>query len=263
VFFSIPSVVLTSATLSTSGDFKFLKSRLGLDFDVRELSLSSPFDFQKQARIYLPAHLPDPRDQNFVNDVAEESIKLIGLTGGGALLLFTSIHNMRETYKLLKDRLKEPILLQGEAPKTKLLGRFIEDPCSVLCATASFWQGVDVPGDALRLVIIDKLPFESPSDPLVAARIEYIQENGGRPFIDYQVPQAALSLKQGFGRLIRTKYDFGFVAILDRRLHTMQYASHFLNSLPDCPILDSFEKIEAWWLASERKIEKTPDSQLD
>ncbi|MCP4606878.1 MAG: ATP-dependent DNA helicase [Proteobacteria bacterium] len=251
IFLSIPTVVLTSATLSTGGDFAFLKSRLGIDFDVKELSLPSPFNFEEQARIYLPTHLPDPRDSKFSDEAASESVRLIDLTKGGALFLFTSVRNMRTTYNSLKGRVPDLLMLQGEAPKSTLFKRFIENPNSVLCATASFWQGVDIPGDALRLVIIDKLPFASPGDPLVAARIEHLLAGGHKPFIEYQVPQAALSLKQGFGRLIRTKFDRGIVAILDRRLHTMPYASVFLNSLPTCPVLSSFENVSSWWNSSK------------
>ncbi|MCP4679728.1 MAG: ATP-dependent DNA helicase [Deltaproteobacteria bacterium] len=247
VFFSVPTVILTSATLSTGGDFSFLKSRLGLDFDVVELSLPSPFDYEKQARIYLPDHLPDPRNASFLVEAATDSEKLIDISKGGALLLFTSLKNMRAMHAILAERISYPLLLQGEAPKSTLLARFMETPNAVLCATSSFWQGVDIPGDALRLVIIDKLPFSSPGDPLVAARIEHLQAEGHKPFIEYQVPEAALSLKQGFGRLIRTGYDRGIVAILDRRLHTMAYAAAFLRSLPACPGLTEIGDVDAWW----------------
>ena len=221
-------------------------------FDVEELSLASPFDFEKQARIYLPAHLPDPREPEFVDRIASEAAALIEMTKGGALLLFTSIHNMKETHRLLEGRVGEPLLVQGDAPKTKLLERFAQNPGAVLLATASFWQGVDIPGYALRLVIIDKLPFSSPSDPLVSARIERIQELGGRPFWDYQVPQAALALKQGFGRLIRTKRDFGFVAIFDKRLASMSYSGYFLKSLPHCPVLKDPKEMATWWPEARR-----------
>jgi ATP-dependent DNA helicase DinG len=247
IFFSIPCVVLTSATLSTSGNFNFLKNRLGLDFDVTELSLPSPFEYAVQACLYLPDHLPDPRDTDFAPQLALEAMKLIEITEGGALLLFTSVRNMQSVHKLLDERLSGPLLLQGTAPKSTLLAQFTGNHHAVLCATASFWQGVDVPGRALRLVIIDKLPFSSPGDPLTAARIDFLAEQGHNPFIEYQVPEAALFLKQGFGRLIRTQNDRGIVSIMDKRLHTARYAKIFLNSLPTCPRLGSLEAVAEWW----------------
>jgi len=247
VFFNTESVALVSATLSAGGDFSFLKKRLGLDFDVETISLKSPFDYTKQACLYLPRNISDPRDTNFAEQVADETFRLIELTRGGALVLCTSVRNMKAIHESLQDRDVGPLLLQGEAPKTILIDLFLKDKSSVLCATASFWQGVDLPGDALRLVVIDKLPFASPGEPLVAARISYLKEQGHNPFIEYQVPAAALALKQGFGRLIRTKKDAGIVAILDMRLHTKHYAKVFLNSLPDCPRYSDIEDVKAWW----------------
>lgn len=247
IFFSVPCVVLTSATLSTSGNFNFLKTRLGLDFDVTELSLPSPFDFSHQACLFLPNHLPDPRESDFPQKLATEALKLIQITGGGTLFLFTSIRNMQSVHALLEEQLAEPVLLQGTAPKSALLTQFVKDPHAVLCATASFWQGVDVPGYALRLVIIDKLPFSSPGDPLTAARIDLLNDQGHNAFIEYQVPEAALFLKQGFGRLIRTQNDRGIVSIMDKRLHTARYAKIFLESLPKCPKLSDLEAVATWW----------------
>ncbi len=251
VFFATQSVVLTSATLSVGGNFEYLKNRLGIDFDAKELSVPSPFDYEAQARVYLADRLPDPRDPAFTDAAAAESLRLIELTNGGTLFLFTAINSMRKMHQLLKSKVPGPLLLQGEAPRSTLLKQFIEDPGSVLCATASFWQGVDIPGDALRLVIIDKLPFASPKDPLTQARIVDLQEKGGKPFIEYQVPQAALSLKQGAGRLIRTRLDMGIVAILDSRLKTKSYASVFLKSLPTCPILNDVEALAYWWRSTK------------
>jgi ATP-dependent DNA helicase DinG len=247
VLFAIPSVVLTSATLSTGGDFTFLRSRLGIDFDVEQISLPAPFDYASQTCLYVPTGLPDPREDGFLAAAAEEACRLIALTGGGALVLCTSVRNMRALHDILQAELACPVLLQGSSPKSLLLSRFLEDPSSVLVATTSFWQGVDLPGDALRLVVIDKLPFASPSDPIVAARIDHLREKGGSPFRDYQVPQAALALKQGFGRLIRTRRDTGLVAILDKRLGTMGYARTFFGSLPPCPRTDSFDEATRWW----------------
>jgi len=247
VLFRVPSVVLTSATLSTSGNFGFLRSRLGIDFDCEELSLETPFDYPRQARLFIPSDLPDPREEGFAQAAAEMIDLLCDLSGGGALVLCTSNKNMRAFHESLEGRTPGPLLLQGEAPKTQLMERFTADRTSVLVATASFWQGVDLPGDALRMVIIDKLPFASPVDPVVSARIEHSRDAGANPFMDYQVPQAALALKQGFGRLIRTGTDRGVVAILDSRLLTMRYRRVFLESLPQCPVTSDFSEIREWW----------------
>lgn len=247
IFFSIPSVILTSATLSAGGNFKFLKSRLGIDFESSELSQASPFDYQNQAILYLPSHMPDPRDHDFCDAAAAEIHELVQITRGGALVLFTSIKNLTKTSSLLRDDFGLSVLVQGEKPKGALIQEFTEGGSAVLAATASFWQGVDIPGNPLRLVIIDKLPFASPGDPLVAARVDLLQAQGRKPFVEYQVPAAALLLKQGVGRLIRTRYDYGIIAILDKRLRTMPYAKTFLASLPQTGRAESMEEIRSWW----------------
>jgi ATP-dependent DNA helicase DinG len=247
VLFEIPTVVLTSATLSAGGDFAFLRARLGIDFDAAELSCAAPFDYESQARLYAPRHLPDPRDERFFAAAIEEARALIALTGGGALVLSTSNRGMQALYDGLEDAVPGPIACQGNAPKPILLEQFVADPRSVLVATTSFWQGVDIAGDALRLVVIDKLPFASPSDPIVEARIRRLEEAGKKAFTEYQVPQAALLLKQGFGRLIRTRSDRGIVAVLDPRLRTMGYGRTFLRSLPPCPIAETFDDLALWW----------------
>jgi ATP-dependent DNA helicase DinG len=247
VLFRIPSAVLTSATLSTGGDFAFLRSRLGIDFDAGELSFPAPFDYGRQARLYVPAHLPDPRDDGFFAAAVEEALALIAITGGGALVLSTSIRGMLALHRGFGGRVPGPLYVQGDAPKSALLAEFVRDPASVLVATTSFWQGVDVAGDALRLVVIDKLPFASPQDPITEARIRRIEETGGSAFSEYQVPQAALALKQGFGRLIRTRYDRGVVAVLDRRLWTKGYGKVLLRSLPPCPTSAGLDGLAAWW----------------
>lgn len=247
VFYALPSVILVSATLSAGGDFSYLKNRLGLDFPTTDMSLPSPFNFERQARLFLPPGLPDPRDPGFVETAADWTRQLISITGGGALILCTSVKNMHAMRAHLEAHAPGPLLLQGEAPKSALIARFLEDDRSILCATASFWQGVDLPGDALRLVVIDKLPFASPADPLTAARIRVIEEHGNSAFSQYQLPQAALQLKQGFGRLVRTARDRGIVAILDRRLQTMAYAKLFLRSLPRCPITREIDELADWW----------------
>lgn len=256
VFFAVPSVILTSATLSTGGDFSYLRSRLGIDFDATELSLPAPFDFPRQARLYLPGHVGDPRDDGFAALAAREVEALIRVTGGGALVLCTSNRNMTAIHSLLEGRFDGLLLVQGSAPKSLLLERFRQSGSAVLVATASFWQGVDVPGTALRLVIIDKLPFTSPADPIVAARIEHLRSRGADPFREYQLPQAALALKQGFGRLIRTNEDLGIVAILDRRLGQASYKRLFFDSLPPCPVLYRFDEVVSWW--SETRVDPAP-----
>ncbi len=246
VLFTVPKVVMTSATLSTGGDFGYLKSRMGIDFDVRELTVSSPFDYRAQACLYIPGDLPDPRTPEFPEAAAARAEALVALTGGGALILCTSHANMKHIHRALKGRVPGRLLLQGEAPKSSLLDAFAKRRDSVLVATASFWQGVDLPGESLRLVIIDKLPFQSPSEPLEAARIVHLNESGAKAFIEYQVPRAALQLKQGVGRLIRTERDRGVVAILDGRLRSARYAGIFLRSLPDCSNVSDLSAVARW-----------------
>ncbi len=247
VFFQVPSVIMTSATLSVDGDFQFLKSRVGIDFEVDEITVPSPFNYGEQACIFLPSDMVDPNDEGFTSQAADKIAELISLTCGGALVLSTSLKRMTNLYNLLVDRVPGPIMVQGMAPKRTLLTDFSKHLNSTLVATAGFWQGVDIPGDALRLVVIDKLPFASPGDPLESARITRIQENGGRPFVDYQIPAAVLLLKQGFGRLIRTEKDCGIAAILDNRLYTKGYAKKFIRSLAPCPKFQHIDNVKAWW----------------
>jgi len=250
VFFRVPSVVLTSATLTAGKEFTYLKSRLGLDFPVKELRLDSPFDYPSQAVLFCPRDMPDPRTADAITAVAEQASRLIALTNGGALLLFTSFRVMDAVHPLLKERLDRPVSIQGEKPKHLLLQDLARSGDGVLLATASFWQGVDIPGPALRLVIIDKLPFSPPDDPLLAARCERIREEGAEPFQVHQLPRAALALKQGFGRLIRTRQDRGIVAVLDPRLLRSSYGRFFLSTLPACPVLTDFEAVRDWWTGS-------------
>lgn len=250
LFYRERGVVLASATLTTDGDFSFIRRRLGLDFPCDELCLPSPFDFSKQAALYLPRELPDPRDEAYVERAADEVARLVRLTGGGAFVLCTSLRVMLRLASKGREMLTHPVLVQGEAPKASLLGRFRRDGNAVLYATASFWEGVDVPGDALRLVVIDRLPFEVPTDPVVSARCERLRDAGLEPFRDYQVPSAALALKQGFGRLVRTARDRGVVAILDRRIVTRPYGRRFLDTLPPASRCHSFAEVEAFWRAA-------------
>ena len=241
------ATILTSATLSTGGNFDFIKSRLGIDFEVDEELLPSPFDYDTQAAMYLPEDLPDPRTDGFVERAAEQIVALCRLTGGGAFVLCTSLRAMRALCKRCRPQLHTPVYMQGEAPHASILDRFRRDGDAVLFATATFWQGVDVPGDALRLVVIDKLPFDVPSDPLVQARCRRLQAEGQAPFVKYLVPAAALTLKQGFGRLIRKRTDRGVVAILDRRLTAKGYGKLFLRSLPAARRCRTFDEVEAFW----------------
>ncbi len=228
--------VFTSATLSTQGNFRFFQRRAGLEADAEELLLDSSFEMGRQALLFLPKPLPDPNQAVFLPRAAEEIEKIVLQTRGRAFLLFTSIRNMEEAYSILKDRLPFTCFLQGERPKTALIRAFKEDTHSVLFATASFWEGVDVQGESLSCVVVDRLPFSSPGEPVMEARLERIAAAGGSPFWEYQVPSAIILLKQGLGRLIRTQQDRGVLAILDPRLLTRGYGKAFLESLPACPI---------------------------
>ena len=227
--------IFTSATLAIGDDFKHFLGRIGAD-DARTLRVASPFDFERQAMLYLPQGLPDPSDRGHTVAVLATALPLIEAADGRAFLLFTSHRALKEAARLLRLRdgfeQRYPMLVQGEAPRESLLKRFREEPHSVLLGTSSFWEGVDVRGPALVLVVIDKLPFASPDDPLLKARLEGINRRGGNPFFEYQVPQAVLALKQGFGRLIRDREDFGVVAICDPRLRTRAYGRLFVQSLP-------------------------------
>lgn len=247
LFESVASVVMTSATLATSSGFDFFRARVGLDDaagPVDELALPSPFDFGASALLYVPRDLPEVSDPGFVDEAAARVARLVAASGGGAFVLCTSVRNMRALHARLRARGVPRLLLQGEAPKTALLSRFRAHGDAVLCATMSFWEGVDVPGRALRLVVIDKLPFPVPSDPHVAARSLVLEEQGENPFLRYHVPTAAISLKQGFGRLIRTATDRGVVALLDRRARTRGYGISLLDALPPARRTESVEETE-------------------
>jgi ATP-dependent DNA helicase DinG len=227
-----PTAVLVSATLET----RFLRGRLGLD-DVRELVLPSPFDFREQTLLYVPTHMPEPRADGYYARLAEEVVALCNLSCGRALVLTCSYRALDELVDRVRGRLSYPVLVQGEAPRERLLEHFREDVDSVLFATATFWQGVDVQGESLSLLVVDKLPFSAPGDPLVEARCERIVREGGDWFSDYALPSAVLQLRQGFGRLIRGHGDEGVVAILDPRLRTRAYGRRFLEALPPAPLV--------------------------
>jgi ATP-dependent DNA helicase DinG len=233
LFEKVETCVLTSATLSSAGSFNFVRERLGLDTaKTNVLHAASSFDYENQAILYLPKSMPDPRTPEFTQLAAGEIVKLLQVTNGRAFVLATSNVSMNALYELVSSRVGFPCFVQGSMSKTGLLDKFRETPNAVLFATASFWQGVDVQGEQLSCVIIDKLPFAVPTDPIVAARSRFIEENGGRSFFEYSVPQAVISLKQGIGRLIRSKSDRGVIAILDPRLRTKGYGRDFLTSLP-------------------------------
>jgi len=246
LFDKLDTVVLTSATLAVAGTFEFAKQRLGLPY-ARTLAVPGHFDYQKQALLYVPQHLPDPRDPAFTRLAAEEIIKLLEASRGRAFVLFTSYQQMRLIYDRVSLEVEFPTLMQGTGPRTALLQEFRDTPNSVLFATASFWQGVDVPGEQLSCVIIDRLPFAVPNDPVVDARLRKIREAGGNPFYDYQVPQAAISLKQGFGRLIRSRTDRGVLVLLDNRISKQRYGQVFFDSLPDYGFTTSIGDVEKFF----------------
>jgi len=247
-------------TLSPSpgrGDFGFVATRFGLDAQPWEgLRVGSPFDYATQAALYIPPHLPEPSSPEWTRAFGREVYQLVRLTGGRAFVLFTSLKQMDAVHELLRPHLTLPMLKQGEQPRRALLEAFQAQP-SVLFASQSFWEGVDVPGEALSLVIIDKLPFAPPDEPLNAARCEALRERGGRPFDEHQVPHAALALRQGFGRLIRTKSDFGVVALLDSRLTRRRYGRAFLKSLPPARRFGALGELAQWWEAGSTDLGAT------
>lgn len=246
VFDEIPCVILTSATLAVEEKFDYLKDRLGLS-GARELIVPSHFDYQNQALLYVPHHLPDVRSPGFLALAAEEVRVILQHSRGRAFVLFTSYNQMRAIHDLVEPALDYPVLIQGSAPQRVLIEEFRTTPHCVLFATSSFWQGVDVQGDQLSCVIIDKLPFAVPSDPVVDARINKIKSTGGNPFRDYQVPQAAIALKQGFGRLIRSRNDRGVLVLLDNRITRNRYGQIFFDSLPNYRFTTRLEDVEKFF----------------
>lgn len=241
---SVDTCVLTSATLSTGGTFGYLRQRLGLPESAEYLQLASPFDYGGRTRVYVPENrFPEPSDRQFQEQVNQRVIKLIELAEGRTLVLFTSFRGMDAVAEYLENKLDYPVYVQGSLPRRTLLEKFARETNSVLLAVASFWEGVDVPGESLSCVIIDKLPFEVPSDPVFKARVDEITQAGGKPFFDFQIPRAILSLKQGVGRLMRSSTDRGIIAILDVRLFSKGYGRTFRKSLPPSPIVRSLEPL--------------------
>jgi ATP-dependent DNA helicase DinG len=246
LFSKVDTVVLTSATLAVAGGFEFIQKRMGVS-GARTLVVPGHFDYQKQVLLYVPQHLPEPRSPAFTRAAAEEVARILEHSRGRAFVLFTSYQQMRLIHDHVSLAIDYPTLLQGTGPRRALLEEFRSTPNCVLFATAAFWQGVDVPGEQLSCVIIDKLPFAVPSDPVVNARTESIRKAGGTPFYDYQIPQAAIALKQGFGRLIRAKSDRGVLVLLDNRITKQRYGQVFFDSLPDYGFTTSLEDVEKFF----------------
>ena len=250
---SVP-FLLTSATLSISRNLSYFRERVGLGgVDARELIVDNEFDFARKALVYVPSGLPDPGEEGFPPAAARETAAILALSGGGALILCTSYRTLGALEEALRGSLPFTLYVQGEAPRMHLLRAFREEEDAVLIGTGTFWEGIDVPGESLRCVIIDKLPFAPPADPVVAARIRAVRERGGDPFAEYQVPEAVLALRQGVGRLLRRGDDFGVVAILDHRVFSRAYGAVFRKNLPEMPWTRERDAVKEFFLRFRRR----------
>ncbi|MFV0439189.1 MAG: ATP-dependent DNA helicase [Desulfopila sp.] len=244
LYLAVDWCIMTSATLSSGGDFRYLQERLGLDDSAEFLRLASPFDYQKRTLLYIPeTGFPEPAEKQFTERSCQQALELLRLSNGRGLVLCTSFRGMESMATYLEEHLDYPVLVQGRGSRSSLLRSFKANKGSVLVAVASFWEGVDVQGDTLSCVIIDKLPFEVPTDPVIQARIQRIKEQGGNPFFDFQIPRAILTLRQGVGRLMRSADDRGIIAILDIRLFSKGYGKYFRASLPPSPIVRTLPPI--------------------
>lgn len=252
LYSSVEWCVMTSATLSSGGDFTYMFERLGLSKSTKTLRLSSPFDYKGRTQLYIPqTQFPEPSNPRYQEEACEKAYEILTCSRGRGLVLCTSFRGMDRMADYLEERLDYPILVQGRGSRSSLLKLFSENHESVLVAVASFWEGVDIQGESLSCVIIDKLPFEVPSDPVIKARIEMITERGGNAFFDFQVPRAILSLRQGVGRLMRAATDRGVIAILDVRLFTKGYGRRFLRSLPPSPLVRTLQPVAEFYKESD------------
>lgn len=238
--------VFTSASLAVNNSFDHFNRQLGLEECLSEV-WNSPFDYQKQTRLYLPLDIPEPNHPEFFDAFIEKTIKLLSFSDGHAFVLFTSHSALNRAAAILSERIDYPIFIQGKGPRSELLNQFRETKHAVLLGTSSFWEGVDVKGEALSSVIIDKLPFASPDDPVLQARLNHFSKQGGNAFMEYQVPQAAIALKQGVGRLIRDVTDRGVCTVCDKRLVSKAYGKRLINSLPPMPITHDIGDIETFF----------------
>ena len=249
LYSTCPVHIYTSATLSTDNGFEFFRRQMGMPEETKELQLKPVFNYINQAILYVPPTTPHPNDDRFISEIAKMILQLIQISEGKAFLLFTSYRNMKAVYKILAPKITQTTLIQGEMGRNTLLERFRKDIHSVLFATSSFWEGVDVQGEALSLVVIDKLPFANHLDPITQAKMSFLRAKGHDPFREFQIPLASISLKQGFGRLIRHKKDIGIVAILDARIVNKPYGKRFIQALPRARRTQNIEIVKRWWKA--------------
>jgi len=239
---------LTSATLSVMGSFDFFTESVGIGPEVEGIVAPGGFDTRNSALLFIPPDLPEP-DRTGSNGAVIDMIgRLLAISRGRALVLFTSVRNMEAAYAALKDTIPMRVMIQGDAPKGALLAEFRDDVSSVLFATSSFWEGIDVPGEALSLVIIDKLPFDRPTDPIIEAKLEYMRDRDLNPFYRYQLPRAVITLRQGLGRLIRSQSDRGVLAVLDSRIRQRQYGRVIVRSLAHFSFTDNIQDIAAFFM---------------